>query len=629
MKQLYLKKKIALLMTGVISMTIAQPIWAQNYSNHWAEKSLTTWEQAAFMLKDAEGKVQPKEYVSRDELVQFVAEAFGLVDETFLKSYMGSLIDEQNTVVNPKAIATREEAAYVLARTYKMKSKSMEPLTYTHEIAALIEAGIILGDKEEGINPKGLVTKAQLITMFDRLTAEVYSQSGTYSQDIQGNLIINTSDIVLKNMTVEGNLYITQGVGQGKVMLDNVKVTGKVYIEGGGMDSIHLLNGTQLNEVQVNKLDGKVKLVSDENSGVKYLELLSGAIINTNVQEMKILKPTLSLIKPIVEVDRNIVIDKVVCDTSVKLTGEGRINQLTVNVNGVEVSVKVNEIVLGKEGLIVNTAEGFTSQDKESSSSNQESEEDNNSSGDGNQEGDNNLDEDDENNGDGGDVETTTSSALVVDVTSLNFSKLLNTNEDLALTLTLKGAVFNTEDQEKIKEALILNIGTDFNIVTTGSSVVLNQIVGVEEKDFVACLEITLGQEVLNITSDLTTRIELINDVEQKPDIPLHPNANKHGSFTEPFFTESFMKGGQQYYLIQLNNGIEITQRCANEFNKTLKNASSLDGSPMYMASSRDKLYFRFFPYGDISGHDVWTITLPDWATTAGEEVIFQVPIIH
>lgn len=54
-------------------MMVVQSVWAQNYENHWATKSLDTWEDMGFMSKDVDKK---KDTFCRDTCILFVVLRF-------------------------------------------------------------------------------------------------------------------------------------------------------------------------------------------------------------------------------------------------------------------------------------------------------------------------------------------------------------------------------------------------------------------------------------------------------------------------------------------------------------------------------------------------------------------------
>jgi|GEM_PF-1283846 len=118
--------------------------------------------------------------------------------------------------------------------------------------------------------------------------AKVYNSTGTYSDGaVNGSATISASGIYLKNTVINGDLLIASTVNDGDVDLDNVTVTGKIIVNGGGSHSIHIHNGS-VNDVLVDRPLGEgVRLVMDENSSVNSITLESSGIID----ESKAAKP--------------------------------------------------------------------------------------------------------------------------------------------------------------------------------------------------------------------------------------------------------------------------------------------------------------------------------------------------
>lgn len=108
------------------------------------------------------------------------------------------------------------------------------------------------------------------------------SKVGTYGgtkeqpQTIEGNVTITSDKVNLSNVIIKGNLTIADGVGSGDVIINNVKVEGKTYINGGGMNSIHFQDSV-IATVIVNKNDGKVRVVVTGGTVVKEVRLESYA----------------------------------------------------------------------------------------------------------------------------------------------------------------------------------------------------------------------------------------------------------------------------------------------------------------------------------------------------------------
>ncbi|MFA9380392.1 MAG: hypothetical protein ACERKO_04965, partial [Acetanaerobacterium sp.] len=76
-------------------------------------------------------------------------------------------------------------------------------------------------------------------------SGKVYSSAVTSSRKETFNSVkITASGVSLSNKTITGNLIIDKGVGDGNVSLQNVAVSGTIYVYGGGEHSIYLDNVT-------------------------------------------------------------------------------------------------------------------------------------------------------------------------------------------------------------------------------------------------------------------------------------------------------------------------------------------------------------------------------------------------
>lgn len=90
-----------------------------------------------------------------------------------------------------------------------------------------------------------------------------------------GNLVINEADVVLSDVAIKGNLYITEGVGEGDVTLDNVIVEGELVVLGGGENSIKI-NNSDIGELLVVKMGGKIRIVAAGDTTVGSVGMMSG-----------------------------------------------------------------------------------------------------------------------------------------------------------------------------------------------------------------------------------------------------------------------------------------------------------------------------------------------------------------
>ncbi|WP_422444911.1 glycoside hydrolase family 3 N-terminal domain-containing protein [Thermoanaerobacterium sp. DL9XJH110] len=71
---------------------------------------------------------------------------------------------------------------------------------------------------------------------------------------------------------------MTEGIGEGEVTLENVTVKGCSFINGGGKNSITIID-SKLQEIVINKKGGEVRIVIKGSSTVSYISALKKAII--------------------------------------------------------------------------------------------------------------------------------------------------------------------------------------------------------------------------------------------------------------------------------------------------------------------------------------------------------------
>ncbi len=111
--------------------------------------------------------------------------------------------------------------------------------------------------------------------------ARVFNTAGTYGPSsgkdvLDTNVSIQADGVALQNMSINGDLYVAREVGEGSVELNNVDVTGNVYVFGGGAHSVEF-NDCDLNSVVIDK-EG-VRIVSSGSTSINLVTLESGAIL--------------------------------------------------------------------------------------------------------------------------------------------------------------------------------------------------------------------------------------------------------------------------------------------------------------------------------------------------------------
>ncbi len=101
---------------------------------------------------------------------------------------------------------------------------------------------------------------------------------------IDGDYTIDSPGEKLEDTHITGNLYLAPGIGDGNVDLISVVVDGSVLVRGGGLKSI-FLRDCSLNEVKVNRPEGRVRLVFSGDTIVDNIDLETSARLVENLAE--------------------------------------------------------------------------------------------------------------------------------------------------------------------------------------------------------------------------------------------------------------------------------------------------------------------------------------------------------
>ncbi len=113
-----------------------------------------------------------------------------------------------------------------------------------------------------------------MVKILDNTIKGLYNVAGEKTEDVKGTVVINTPNVNLKDMTITGDLIIAEGVGEGDVKLDNVKIKGDTIIRGGGIEKVVIPASIAAGQNIV--LQGNFKTV--ENNGTNLNIQATGSI---------------------------------------------------------------------------------------------------------------------------------------------------------------------------------------------------------------------------------------------------------------------------------------------------------------------------------------------------------------
>ena len=387
-----MKRKLSLLLALLLVLTMVPAVVsAEGFSDmpqDWSTEALTKAVENG-LLTGYNGKLMPSESLTRAQMATIINRAFGAYVPGSLAGYVDVPVgkwyrDDMAKAVqmrtfrgdglrmNPESPITREEAFIVMARAMKLEPSGVSPTGFTDldlvsiwakgEVYALINAGYIKGSNGM-INPKGSITRAEFAQLMHNMIKNYVKTSGEYNIVGSGNVMVNVPGVTLKDLTVSGDLIVGEGVAEGDLILDNVDVTGRFVVRGGGVDSIIIKNDSTIGKVLVvTRYDDAVRVVFEDGTeaDVIYVEdgndkvIIEGVVgtlvINTDVP-VELVGATVDEIQ-VNAPNAEVAVDKDSVVESVLVYKEAEGSTITINGEAVSVVTAAPETTIKGKGTV-------------------------------------------------------------------------------------------------------------------------------------------------------------------------------------------------------------------------------------------------------------------------------------
>ena len=308
---LKLKRLTALLLALVLCVGVFSYASAADMGD-FTDVDPTAWHYDAvseavdngLLIGKGEGRLDPQGSLTRAEMAAVINRAFGAYvegdisrftdvpedawyhDHMAMAWHMGTYIGTGDHTMAPQSDITRQEAMTVVARALQLDLEDYEGTDLSRfadagtisgwalpYVRAMVGAGYIQGDGTR-LTPRDSITRAEFAQIFYNIIGEYITVSGTYTGDREGNLLVRTDDVVLKDLTIDGDLILGCGAADGAVTLDRVTVTGRVVVWGGGTQAVYMNNGTDVEELIVCRVDNPVKVIFDRDSTLKVYDTI-------------------------------------------------------------------------------------------------------------------------------------------------------------------------------------------------------------------------------------------------------------------------------------------------------------------------------------------------------------------
>ncbi|HBC91746.1 MAG TPA: hypothetical protein DCZ10_02265 [Pelotomaculum sp.] len=427
MKQLQ-KKMMGILIVLSMLVLFVMPVYGQpsDIAGHWAEKQVNEWIDGGLINGYGDNTFKPDNNITRAEFMSLANRTFGFSEKAsinFPDVSLGAWFAEEiakaidagylsgydDGTIKPDNPITRLEAARVLTvllhlntngdffSVNQFKDVSDIPDWGKGYLNAVVSEKYFQGYSDGTVQPSNPITRAEAVTVLSRALGEIFGAAGVYGPEkdkstIQGNVTISAAGVSLRNTRIEGNLNLTAGVGDGNIQLDNVVVTGRTFVNGGGSHSIVVQNSA-LGEIVIDKKKGETPgIVAKGTSTIEAVTLHAGARLEETdltgegfnfVQVSPSFKNNAELILEgdftvvvhapskidvtrgnitleiseeasgsVVTLGKDVVLKKITADAPVEVKGEGAVERAEINIPGVVIEQQVKEVIV-KQGVTV------------------------------------------------------------------------------------------------------------------------------------------------------------------------------------------------------------------------------------------------------------------------------------
>ena len=314
------KRILALFLAAVSCLSLAVSASAANTPNRkatdfrdfdrtaWYAEAVSAAVDNGLLYGKSSSIIDPNGDMTRAEMAAIINRSFGCYKTADISQYkdvakskwyykdvalavqMGTYNGRSSSSMAPDAPISRQEAMTVVARAleldYDAYAKTDLSAFSDHSeisnwalpyVRAMVGADYIHG-RTKGLEPLDNITRSEFAQIFYNIIGTYIVSKGTYDKDIKGSVLIRTDEVTLKDMTVDGDLIIGCGAADGKIVLDNVTVKGRLLVWGGGTKAVYCNAGTNMPAVVVARVDDAVKVIYDRDSTLAVIDTIKTRI---------------------------------------------------------------------------------------------------------------------------------------------------------------------------------------------------------------------------------------------------------------------------------------------------------------------------------------------------------------
>lgn len=253
---------VVMIVSSFAFTTVAGAAQFKDMPNNWSTAALTHAVNNDLLRGKGDGMLCPDDYLTRAEMATIINRAFNAKVAADISAYldvspsewyhnefekalnMQTFYGTGDNMFRPENTITREEVFIAIARALVVSTNDYSVLdkfddgsdvsSWAKEfVSALVSNGYVNGYGNGLILPKNNITRAEFAQLLYNIFKQYITEPGTYDDVVNdGGVVVRNEGISLSDVTINGDLVIADGVGEGILTLNNVKVNGRLLVRG-------------------------------------------------------------------------------------------------------------------------------------------------------------------------------------------------------------------------------------------------------------------------------------------------------------------------------------------------------------------------------------------------------------
>ena len=254
---------ILVILSMAMSLLVPSAMAFSDTKGHWAEQSITRWENAGVIGGYEDGQFRPDQALTRGELAAMISTIFHLSQTAsnrypdlpsgewftpyMLRCVAAGFLAGTDMGAEPLAMVTREQAAVIFARAFMIPEETSSDTGFFDQwqisdwarpfVRAMKNQKMIAGIGGNLYAPKQPLTRAQAVTILNAAIAQYVDEENAQITPAQNGITMITAS----GVTLTGNadtVLVTPGATNGKITFQNSTVSGELRVEAANLELV-------------------------------------------------------------------------------------------------------------------------------------------------------------------------------------------------------------------------------------------------------------------------------------------------------------------------------------------------------------------------------------------------------